>query len=105
MMAEVTIMIGDRPHTVYCQDGGEARVRMLGQMLDQRWPAALRASGGHNGERALLFVALMLADALEEAERRPPAGAAVSEAALARIAERLEALADALEPEGSGPIG
>jgi cell division protein ZapA len=47
----------------------------------------------------------MLADALEEAERRPPAGAAVSEAALARIAERLEALADALEPEGSGPIG
>lgn len=70
-MAEVTIMIGDRPHTVYCQDGGEARVRMLGQMLDQRWPAALRASGGHNGERALLFVALMLADALEEAERRP----------------------------------
>ena len=100
-MAEVTIMIGDRPHTVYCQDGGEARVRMLGQ----RWPAALRASGGHNGERALLFVALMLADALEEAERRPPAGAAVSEAALARIAERLEALADALEPEGSGPIG
>ena len=44
----------------------------------------------------------MLADALEEAERRPPAGAAVSEAALARIAERLEALANALEPEGPG---
>ena len=42
-MAEVTIMVGDRPHTVYCQDGGEARVRMLGQMLDQRWAAALRA--------------------------------------------------------------
>ncbi|WP_294236301.1 cell division protein ZapA [uncultured Sphingomonas sp.] len=101
-MAEVTIMVGDRPHRVACQDGGEARVRMLGQMLDQRWPAALRASGGHNGERALLFVALLLADALEEAERRPPAGAAVSEAALARIAEQLEALADALEPDGRG---
>lgn len=101
-MAEVTITIGDRPHTVYCQEGGEARVRLLGQMLDQRWPAAMRASGGHNGERALLFVALMLADALEDAERRPPAGAAVSEAALARIAERLEGLADALEPEGNG---
>ena len=36
-------------------------------------------------------------DALEEAESRPPAGAAVSEPALARIADRLEALAQALE--------
>ena len=43
------------------------------------------------------LVALMLADALEDVRQRPPEGAAVSEPALQRIADRLEALADALE--------
>ncbi|PAV74025.1 hypothetical protein WR25_01214 [Diploscapter pachys] len=66
-------------------------------MLDERWPVALRAAGGVPGERAMLFVALMLADALEDVRQRPPEGAAVSEPALQRIADRLEALADALE--------
>ena len=45
----------------------------------------------------MLFVALMLADDLDEIEQRPPEGAAVSETALARIAARLESLAEALE--------
>ena len=49
------------------------------------------------GERAMLFVALMLADDLDESRHRAPEGAAVSESALATIADRLDALADALE--------
>jgi cell division protein ZapA len=97
-MAEVTLSIGGRPHVVACRDGEEARVRMLGGMIDQRWTTATRAAGlTSGGERAMLFVALMLADDLDEAANRPPEGAAVSEPALARIADRLEALADALE--------
>jgi cell division protein ZapA len=95
-MANVTLAIGDRPFTVACRDGEEARLQQLGRMLDERWPMALRAAAGIAGERAMLFVALMLADDLEEIQQRPPEGAAVSEPALARIADRLEALADAL---------
>jgi cell division protein ZapA len=96
-MAEVTIMVGGRPHSIACKDGGEHRIRQLGQMIDAKWPAAQRAAGGMGAERTMLFVALMLADDLDEAETRPPEGAALSETALARIADRLESLADALE--------
>jgi cell division protein ZapA len=96
-MANVTLQIGGRPHTVACRDGEEARLQQLGRMIEERWPAALRAAGGVPGERSMLFAALMLADDLEEVQQRPPEGAAVSEPALARIADRLEALAAALE--------
>lgn len=96
-MADVGITIGGRVHMIACRDGEEARVRLLGEMIDERWPTAQRAAGILGGERAMLFVALMLADDLDEAQSRPPAGAAVSEQTLARIAERLEGLADALE--------
>lgn len=95
-MATVSLRIGGRAHAVACRDGEEGRLEQLAVMLDERWPAAQRAAGGA-GERAMMFVALMLADALDEAENRPPEGAAVSETALQRIADRLEDLADALE--------
>ena len=96
-MADVTLVIGNRHHQVACRNGEEDRVMALGRMLEERWPMGLRAAGNQPGERAMLFVALMLADALDEAQHRPPPGGAVSEQALDRIADRLEALADALE--------
>jgi len=96
-MAEVMLQIGGRAHAIGCRNGEEDRVRLLGDMLDERWPLALRAAGNQAGERAMLFVALMLADALDEAQHRPPPGSAVGGAALERIAERLESLANALE--------
>lgn len=103
-MAQVTLSIGGRPYSVACRDGEESRVRMLGEMIEQRWPSAARAAGATAGaERAMLFVALMLADDLDEAMNRPPEGAAVSEPALARIADRLEALANALEQNPGTP--
>lgn len=94
-MAEVTLVIGDRQHVVACRDGEEDQLRALGMMLDSHWAAAARASGGINGERSMLFVALMLADALDDAERRPAEGA--PSALLDRLAERLEGIAAALE--------
>ena len=94
-MADVTLTIGDRRHTVACRDGEEAQLRKLGEMLDKHWSTAARASGGLNGERTMLFVALMLADQLEEVERRPPEGAGA--ALLEKVAERLERLAATLE--------
>ena len=101
-MAQVTLQIGGRPFPVACRDGEEGRVQLLGRRLEQRWTAASRAAGGAGLERAMFFLALMLADDLDEAERRPPEGAAVSEAALTRIADRLEAMADALEQTPPG---
>jgi cell division protein ZapA len=96
-MAEVTLTIGDRRHSVTCRDGEEAQLRRLGDMLDQRWASANRASGGLNAERTMLLVALMLADGLEAAENRPTGDGGPSPAYLARLAERLEGIANALE--------
>ena len=94
-MADVTLTIGDRRHAVACPPGQEDQLRRLGTMLDAHWANAARASGGLNGERTMLFVALMLADALDEAERRP--AEAKDEALLANIADKLESLAASLE--------
>ena len=94
-MADVTLTIGDRRHTVACRDGEESQLRKLGDMLDRHWTTASRASGGLNGERTMLFVALMLADELDEAQRRPPEGAGA--AMLEQVADRLERLAAVLE--------
>ncbi len=94
-MAQVTLMVGGRPHPVQCRDGEEAQLRRLGEMLDRYWPTAERASGGVSGERSMLFVALMLADALDEAERRPAAEA--DAILMTRVAERLEAVAAMME--------
>jgi cell division protein ZapA len=98
-MADVTLTIGDRRHTVACRDGEEDQLLRLGTLLDARWSNAQRASGGLGGERAMLFVALMLADALDEAERNSASGVAL--ALLNRVADRLDAVAAALE----GPTG
>jgi len=100
-MASVTIQVGGRGYQVACRDGEEVRVQQLAEALDKRWPAASRASGG-SAERAFLFVALMLADSLDEAENRPAPTGLVSEAQLENIAAKLERLADALEQAPPG---
>ena len=98
-MAQVTLHIGGRAHQVQCRDGEEAQLRRLGEVLARYWSTAERASGGATGERTMLFVALMLADALDEAERRPPGEA--DAALMGRIADRLESVAAALEDRGT----
>ena len=99
-MADVTIRIGERYHLVACREGEEDQVQMLGEMLNARWPAANRAAAGTGGERAMLFVALMMADALNEAEHRPPTPGSANVATLEKLAARMEALATALEQAG-----
>lgn len=98
-MADVTLTIGGRAHVVACRDGEEAHLLQLGSILDRHYGAANRASGGSSGERTFMFLSLILADALDEADRRPSADR--DTAAMARIADRLEAVANALEDAGA----
>ena len=102
-MAEVVLTIGGRKHHVACRDGEEHQVERLGRMLDERWVDADRAAGGLSTERAMMFVALMLADDLDEARRAPPAVPGTAPAMPPGLADRLEAIATALEESAATP--
>ncbi len=93
-MGQITLRIAGRNHQVGCRDGEEPKLRALGAMLERHAPAAQHASGG-SPERTLLYIALILADQLSE--REAPAAADGTGELLDRIAERLEAVASALE--------
>ncbi|PZO80751.1 MAG: cell division protein ZapA [Sphingomonas hengshuiensis] len=97
-MGQITLSIAGRSHQVGCRDGEEPKLRALGAVLERHAAAAQRASGG-SSERTLLYIALILADQLaEETVDAPPDP---SPGVLERIAERLEAVASALEAGGT----
>lgn len=118
-MAEVKIMVGGRQYTVHCRDGEEGRLQLLAGMMSERVNQVKTGSPGLTEVRQLLFAGLLLADMLSEqtaelqaaraapapapipAEPPPPAPAEPVDdsdtlAALARLAERIEALGDGL---------
>ena len=95
-MAEVALTIAGRTHHVACRDGEEAQLRHLARLLYAHAADAQRAAGATGtGERVMLYIALLLADRLDELENDPPSG--VSPLVLARLADRLEGVAAALE--------
>ncbi|PCD04117.1 cell division protein ZapA [Sphingomonas spermidinifaciens] len=96
-MAQVSFEVAGRPYTVGCREGEEPGLRALAQRLDALAPVATRASGGLSHERTLLYIALMLADQVADLERTPASG--VPPHLLDKLAERLEAVAAALEEE------
>lgn len=97
-MANVTLTIGDTIHELACREGGEARLRQAGALIEERWADARRAAGSGGNLRAMLLAALMLADALID-EREAPPPETPEGAALDRLSERLESLAAALEKD------
>lgn len=98
-MGEVTLSVAGRDYAIACRDGEETHLKRLGDVLRRHEGAALRGSGGLDRERTLLYIALMLADQLDESERNPSNG--VSPVLLENIADRLEALAAALEEDAA----
>ena len=94
-MGQVTLTVAGRSQTIACRDGEELHLERLGALLERHSDTAVRASGGLSGERTMFFLALILADLLDEAERNPPGG--VSPVLLDNLADRLEAVAIALE--------
>lgn len=93
-MGQVTLTVAGRSHNVACRDGEEYHLRRLGAILNRHADTAQRAAGG-SSERTLLLLSLILADQLDEAERSPSSG--VSSVLLENLADRLEAVAAALE--------
>ncbi len=98
-MSNLDLHIGGRDYSVACAPGEEAHVAGLGRLIDARM-AALPGATGLSEARALLFVALMLADELHEAQSGQAAaapGTGADPARLAMLAPRLAMLATRLE--------
>ncbi|MEN0074326.1 cell division protein ZapA [Roseicella sp. DB1501] len=108
-MGQVTVRVNGYQHTIGCKDGEEAHVLDLVQQIEEK-VRLIRAMGGQFSEsRMLLHVALLLADEgadLRTEMVRARAGLAPAAPAapdpqlaerLARIAERIEGLAQTLD--------
>ena len=106
-MGQVTVRVNGYQHTIGCKDGEEQHVTDLIGQIEEK-VRLIRAMGGQFSEsRMLLHVALLLAD--EAADMRgeinrlrsglPPAAPVDPQLAdrLARIAERIEGLAQSLD--------
>ncbi len=128
-MAEVRISIGAREFTVACQDGEEHYLKTAAGLLDAEASALTNQIGRMPAERMLLMAGLMLADkaagtdeqlsalqaTIREQQARitdlearapdkvevPVVPVAVTEA-LAELAARAEAMADAAEERAAG---
>ena len=98
-MAEVEISVGGRAYSIACRDGGEDHLRTIATHVDRKAAEARAAVGDVNEARQLLFAALLLADEIaENAGGTPPVPADPKlTAALAQLANRIEAVADTLE--------
>ena len=83
-----------------CRDGEEDSLRKAASLVDAKSREALAGLGTLSEARQLLFASLLLADELVDDGRVPPTPPS-TDPALAeraeRIADRLEALAEALE--------
>ncbi|MEO9600569.1 cell division protein ZapA [Parasphingorhabdus sp.] len=107
-MAQMKLEIGGRSFMVTCKDGEETHLAKLAAMVDSK----ARESGDPTGlteSRMLLFTSLLLADELHGAQSAGSGAAATSAptqtaamddqavAALEKLADRAEQLANSLE--------
>jgi cell division protein ZapA len=105
-MGQVTLSIGGMNYNVACRDGEEAHLQNLGKRVDSAVIQAVGAVGSASEVRGLLFASLLLADALQEAEKgSPPANVPqaienIDVSGIDALATRLEQLASTLENRG-----
>ncbi|MEC9346701.1 MAG: cell division protein ZapA [Pseudomonadota bacterium] len=110
-MAQVTVTVNGRSHTIGCDEGEEARVRELAAFVDKRALELARSIGTASESRVLLMTALLIADDLavcyEDIERLRKAAAGISPAGqrAGEVADRLEALTARLESALAAPEG
>ena len=94
-MSNVTLTIGGRSYTVACAPGEEDHVAALGQTIDGK--LAEMGGGQHSETRALLFAALLMADALHERGEGAAPPAAAAPEPIEPAVEKLEMVAQHLE--------
>jgi cell division protein ZapA len=98
-MAEVELTIAGRNYRVACRAGEEENLRAAGALVDAKSKEAIAGLGTLSESRQLLFASLLLADQIvdgrEVALPSGPDPELVERAT--KVADRLEALANALE--------
>ena len=118
-MPQVVVTINTRSYAVACGDGEEEHLMRLAAVVDERVTSLARQVGQVGDARLLLMASLLMADDLEQAESRAQDGdaevmgarqaradaetrAAEAEAVAAsfveRLAQRVEAIAQKLQP-------
>jgi cell division protein ZapA len=65
-MAQVIVMVNDRPYTMQCPDGEEAHLKELARLLDTEVQSIKRSVGSVGDIRLLVMSGLMVADRLSE---------------------------------------
>lgn len=99
-MAEVEVRIAGRRYELACRDGEEAHLLALAAMVDAKASEAMRAMGGLGEAKLMLLAALLLADALHDAQQAAPLPPPPPEPPVAPSIEPVSpdpALADLLE--------
>ena len=72
-MAQVTITINNREYGVACEDGQEARIYQLANILDDKAKLLTQGSGQINENMLLAMIGLILADEITELKKAPKA--------------------------------
>jgi cell division protein ZapA len=98
-MINLQISIGNRPYQIACREGQEAHFQALAAIVNEKIATAEAALGSMSETRQLMFTSLLLADELMDRRRGDgaPPTPAIDPVALERVADRMEALAAALE--------
>jgi len=101
-MINLELRIGNRPYQIACREGQEAHYEALTRIINEKIATAESALGSMSETRLLMFTTLLLADEINDiraAGGKLPAAAPVDPTALERVADRIEALAAALEAD------
>lgn len=110
-MASVSVTINGRRYEIACDEGQEAQLSRLGRYVDDRVRQLAAAVGQLGDTRLMVMTSLLLADELSEKNDELEAykvehNATVREKKdqmladnLDRLAQRINLIADALEPE------
>lgn len=104
-MPDISFTIAQRPYTLRCAPGQEARLEAAAADLSNRVAKLEARAGGGDDRRLLVIAALELLDALNEAETAKAAAAEAAKAEVAAlrawagtVAERIDTLSQGLEP-------